>query len=401
VENVILATFGAIFLGYSLLIRQLNKHEVTGPMFFVISGMLLALVWPDFAIQLKENFSYLLPVVELTLGVILFSDAARSRLKVLKHSLQYPSLLLFIALPLTIILGTLSALLLFDNITLIQAMLLALILSPTDAALSKGLLLNMAVPAPIREGINVESGLNDGLCVPLFLIFVSFAQYPSTAVDLPDIAILFVSELGIAILIAVVSIAVLIPLLNIAYARHYFKTRSSPFLLVGFIIFVFSSTQYAQGSGFIAAFVAGLLYARFAPGEFSHQLLKDSEYLADLIALLIWCLLGVVSIYLVLPKLNWPIVVYAALSATLIRMLPVMMSLLFTRLNFKERLTFAWFGPRGLASIVFTVMLLEAQIPGAEQVAMVAITTILFSVFIHGVSTNPIAQSYNKKTPLN
>lgn len=396
-EYLILAAFGAVFLIYSLLIRQLDKHEVTGPMFFVIVGIVFALVLPGFTNELQGNFSYLLPVIELTLGVILFSDAAKSRLKVLEHSLQYPSLLLLLALPLTIILGTLTALVIFDSFSLIQAMLLALILSPTDAALSKSLLLTSAVPAHIREGINTESGLNDGLCVPLFLILLGIAEFPLASISVTEVVVLFSRELGIAILIAVLCVTALIPLLKAAYARHYFATRSSPFLLVSFIILVFSLTQYANGSGFIAAFVAGLLYARFAPTKLSHRLIEDSEYLADLVALLVWCLLGMVSVYLVFDKLSWSIVLYACLSATLIRMLPVMLSLLFTSLNYKERLTFAWFGPRGLASIVFTLMLLDAQISGAEQIAIIAITTILISVFIHGISTNPIAHSYNKK----
>jgi NhaP-type Na+/H+ or K+/H+ antiporter len=366
-------------------------------MFFIIAGILLAFVWPDFANELKGSFSYLLPAVELSLCVIIFSDAAKARLKVLEHSLQYPSLLLFIALPLTIIFGTITALVLFDTLSVIQAMLLALILTPTDAALSRGIILNNTVPAYIREGINTESGLNDGLCVPLFLLFLSIAESSLASVSIMEVALLFARELGIAILIAVLGIGLLIPLLKAAYAHHYFATRSSPFLLVSFIIFIFSVTQYFKGSGFIAAFVAGLLYARFAPKKLSHQLIMESEYLADMIALLVWCLLGMVSVYLVFDKLSWLIVLYACLSATVIRMFPVMLSLLFTGLNYKERLTFAWFGPRGLASIVFTLMLLESQIPGAEQIAMIAITTILISVFIHGISTNPIAHSYDKK----
>ena len=112
---------------------------------------------------------------------------------------------------------------------------------------------------------------------------------------------------------------------------------------------------------------------------------------------MIWCLFGFVCAYLVIPKLNTEIIIYALLSTTLIRIIPVMLSLQFTALNIKERFTFAWFGPRGLASIVFTLMVIDTQIENKYQIATIAMTTILFSVFIHGISTKPIADSFAKK----
>lgn len=397
-EYLIIAFIGALFLIYSITLRQLEKTEITGPMFFVIGGILLALIAPNESENFNNGLRFLLPFIELTLSIFLFTDAAKSKLGVLRHSFQYPSLLLFVALPLTLLLGIATALFLFAELSLIQAALIAIILTPTDAALSKGLLSNTKVPEKIREGINTESGLNDGLCVPIFLIFILLAKNPESAITATQTLSVFGRELGVALLIAFASIAVFIPCLNFAMKRHYFAQNTSPFLLLGFAMAVFSLTQYFHGSGFIAVFVAGLLFDKYASTKINKELIEDSEHIADFSSLMIWCLFGFVCAYLVIPKLNTEIIIYALLSTTLIRIIPVMLSLQFTSLKIKERLTFAWFGPRGLASIVFTLMVIDTQIENKFQIATIAMTTILFSVFIHGISTKPIADSFAKKT---
>ncbi|MFP3424289.1 cation:proton antiporter [Pseudoalteromonas sp. SIMBA_162] len=391
---LVIAFIGALFLIYSLTLRQLEKTEVTGPMFFVIGGITLANLVPNNGGELKAGVDLLLPFIELTLSIFLFSDAAKSKLSVLRHSFQYPGLLLFVALPLTLLLGIAVGLFLFAELSLIQAALIAIILTPTDAALSKGLLSSSEVPEKIREGINTESGLNDGLCVPVFLIFILLAKNPESAITTSHVVSVFSRELGIALLVAITSISIFIPSLNFAMKRHYFAQNTSPFLLLGFAMAVFSVTQYLHGSGFIAVFVAGLLFDKFSTKTVRTELIEDSEHIADFTSLMIWCLFGYECAYLVLPKLNFEIVTYALLSTTLIRIIPVMLSLLFTSLNLKERFTFAWFGPRGLASIVFTLMVIDEQIENKFQIASIAMTTILFSVFIHGISTKPIADSF-------
>ena len=391
---LVIAFIGALFLIYSLTLRQLEKTEVTGPMFFVIGGITLANLMPNNGGELKAGVDLLLPFIELTLSIFLFSDAAKSKLSVLRHSFQYPGLLLFIALPLTLLLGLAVGLFLFAELSLIQAALIAIILTPTDAALSKGLLSSSEVPEKIREGINTESGLNDGLCVPVFLIFILLAKNPESAITTSHVVSVFSRELGIALLVAITSISIFMPSLNFAMKRHYFAQNTSPFLLLGFAMAVFSVTQYLHGSGFIAVFVAGLLFDKFSTKTVRTELIEDSEHIADFTSLMIWCLFGYACAYLVLPKLNFEIVTYALLSTTLIRIIPVMLSLLFTSLNLKERFTFAWFGPRGLASIVFTLMVIDEQIENKFQIASIAMTTILFSVFIHGISTKPIADSF-------
>jgi NhaP-type Na+/H+ or K+/H+ antiporter len=396
-EYLLIAFIGMLYVVYSLTIRQLELHEVTGPMFFVIGGFVLAWLMPYEENHLTNSIDMVLPLVELTLSIFLFSDAAKSKLAVLKHSFQYPSLLLFIALPLTLLLGMGVASLFFDELPIISLGLLAVVLTPTDAALSKDLFASKDVPEKIREGINTESGLNDGLCVPIFILFLLFAHDANSVVSVSTILEVFGRELGIAIALAMVSVAIFVPALNFAMQRHYFANNTSPFLLIGFVMVLFSLTQYLQGSGFIAVFVAGLLFDRFCNDQLRHKLVRDSEYLADFVSLLIWFVFGSVFVYLIFPRVDYLIVLYGLLSATLIRIVPVMLSLQFTTLNLKERFTFAWFGPRGLASIVFTLMIIEADIAYKYEIATITMTTILCSVFIHGISTRPLTNSFKSK----
>jgi NhaP-type Na+/H+ or K+/H+ antiporter len=395
---LIISFIGCLFLIYSLSIRQLERKEVTGPMFFVLGGMSLAWLIATKETTLENGIDFVLPLIEVTLSIFLFSDAAKSKLGVLKHSFQYPSLLLFIALPITFLFGTACALFLFSELSLLQAALIAVILTPTDAALSKDLLMSNHVPEKLREGINTESGLNDGLCVPLFLILILIAQNPETAITFSTLSKVFITELGVGILVAVTSVAILIPLLRLAYSRHYFEKNTSPFLLFGFVMAVFAITQYFNGSGFIAAFVAGLMFDQFADKKISEELISGSEHIADFSSLLIWCLFGFVCAHLVFSHITLEIIIYSLLSTTVIRIFPVMLSLALTKLTLKEKFTFAWFGPRGLASIVFTLMVLESEIDNQYNIATIAMTTILFSVFIHGISTHPIIKSYIKNS---
>ena len=395
-EYLVLSCVGLAFLIYSVSIRQLERVEITGPMFFVIVGVLIAFLLPVEFTYIKSDLDNLLPLIELTLSIFLFTDAAKTKLSVLKHSFQYPSLLLFIALPLTLFFGIIVASVMFAQLSLVQAALVAIILTPTDAALSKGLLGAKQVPENIREGINTESGLNDGLCVPFFLLLMLLAQEPATSFSILSVAEVFARELGLAILIAIIAMAVFIPLIKFAMQRHYFSNTTSPFLVLGMAMAIFSIAQSVHSSGFIAVFVAGLIFDRFTEQDLREKLVEDSEHIADFTGLLIWCLFGFVCSYLVFPILTWQIAIFALLSTTLLRIIPVMLSLQFTNLKIKERFTFAWFGPRGLASIVFTMMVIDSAIENKYQIAAIAMTTIIFSVFIHGVSTKPIADSYEK-----
>lgn len=393
-EYQLAAALGLAFFIYSVSFRRLARAELTGPMYFVIVGAALAWAFSD-AMKVDQPLSALLPLVELTLAVFLFTDAAKTRINVLKSQFKYPLVLLFVALPVTFFATFALGYLLFPHMHIIALALLAIILTPTDAALSKGLLESQSVPEKIRESINVESGLNDGMCVPIFLfLFLSWqhGEFQGAATMLTFL----IEEIGIALIVGVTVTYGALKLTQVSATRHYFEKSSSPFLVLSVAVSVFTLAQLLGGSGFVAAFVGGLVFDKFYRADDDEKLIEDSEHIADFFAYLIWCLFGAYAfIQLQTIDLNIYKVLFAFLAATLVRVVPVMLSLIpFNKLSLKEKFTLAWFGPRGLASIVFTLMVLESTENGLTELATL---TILMSVFIHGITTRPIANSYKNR----
>ncbi|QTH72620.1 cation:proton antiporter [Pseudoalteromonas xiamenensis] len=390
-----LAWVGIAIFVYSLSVRQLQRAELTGPMWFVLIGISLALGFDQTLLLNQLDREIWQPLVELTLAIFLFSDAAKTRLRVLMESVHLPLLLLLVGLPLTVVFATVMAHFSL-GLSWLAAALLAIIIAPTDAALCRGFITAKQVPANLREAINVESGLNDGLCVPLFLLAMSAFNNPEELSGASLLAV-FVREIGIAVLVAVTFTALAIFLISKAKERHLFAQSTSPFLFVGFAITVYALTQGLHGSGFIAAFVSGLLFDKFYHDAFKDQLIEEGENIAELASVLIWILFGFISVSTIM-SLSWETVFYALCAVTLLRIVPVVLALYFSRESWKSKLTLAWFGPRGMASVVFTMMLLELEQPEVQTISQVAVCTILLSVFLHGLTTRPISLSFSNKS---
>ncbi|CAH9063476.1 K(+)/H(+) antiporter NhaP [Pseudoalteromonas holothuriae] len=390
-----LACVGVAIFVYSISVRQLNRAELTGPIWFVSLGGLLGWWFTDsWQFQVQDS-TVLLPIIELTLAIVLFSDAAKTRLRVLFHSYKLPLLMLLVALPLTMAIGTLLAYWLLA-LPWLYAALLAVIISPTDAALCKGFITQKKAPANLTEAINVESGLNDGLCIPIFVFLLAVIKGQTQANGL-ELLILFGREVGIALLVAVVLAWAAIAAIKAAQKRHLFALNSSPFLFAGIAIAIFSFTEILHGSGFIAVFLSGLLFDKFYQHSFKEQLIEDSELIADFASLLIWVLFGIVVSQTFSFDNNLYAWLYALLAVSVIRIIPVLLSLMLIDISMSEKITLAWFGPKGLASVVLTLMLLQANIDGTELIAHVAAYTILLSVFLHGISTRPIVLRFSQK----
>ncbi|MEO2267652.1 cation:proton antiporter [Pseudoalteromonas sp. YIC-656] len=392
-EYYIAIILAVAFFVYSISFRQLARAELTGPMYFVLVGIAISASFID-SFESSQPLDTLLPLVELTLAVFLFSDAAQTRIAVLKREYKYPLILLFFALPLTFFATLLTGYVLFPHTSLIALALIAIILTPTDAALSKGILEAKAVPAKVREAINVESGLNDGLCVPIFLFL--FLSWQTDSWQSPSKMIEFViKEIGIAFICSVVITYIATKLIHFSALRHYFEKASSPFLILSLAIINFSVAQALGGSGFVAAFCAGLIFDKLYVRTSDVKLIQQSETIADFFAYLIWCLFGVYTYWqLQTIDLTTNKIIFAIVAATLVRVVPVMLCLILSNgINLKDKFTIAWFGPRGLASIVFTLMVLDST---DGLISELTTLTILVSVFIHGVTTRPIAKSYEK-----
>ncbi len=386
-ENLaILAAF--VFL-YSLVSGGLEKTPINGAVVFTAFGLILGPLGLGF-LNLNVDADGLGVLAELTLALVLFTDAANANLRELKHSFHIPQRLLLIGLPLTLLLGFVAGVLVFDGLTLLEIAIIATMLAPTDAALGKTVVTNAAVPSKIREGLNVESGLNDGICVPILLIFLALA----TSVEVQGgtamfVLTLVVQAIGVGVVVGVGLTFLGVQLLT-RFAEHGWVTKSWQQLPVpALAVTCFAVAQWLGGSGFIACFAGGMLFGGLEK-QHKPKLLLAAEGTGDTLALITWVVFGAVIVGQSLGSFSWQVVIYALLSLTIVRMLPVFLALAGLKLNSDEKLFMGWFGPRGLASIVFAVIVFNSHLPGGSTILMTAVCTILLSIVAHGLSANPL-----------
>ncbi|MFZ0467764.1 MAG: cation:proton antiporter [Thiogranum sp.] len=280
------------------------------------------------------------------------------------------------------------------NLSALEVALVATMLAPTDAALGKAVVTNAAVPDDVRQGLNVESGLNDGICVPILFVFLALAQQAGPDAQPGRLALgLVAGELGIGLAVGVLLTGAAVQLLKFTARHHWVTATWLQIPVVALALTCFATAQLLGGSGFIAAFTGGLLFGYLAR-EHREMLLRAAEGTGDTFALITWVIFGSLVVGQAVGYFSWRLVLYAVLSLTLIRMLPVFLSLTGTGMNTESKLFIGWFGPRGLASIVFAVIVLNANLPNSGRMAMVVACTVILSILLHGVTANPWARAY-------
>lgn len=392
-ELAILALFIVI---YSSVAGGMERTPVSGPIVFIAFGLLIGpLGLGLFTLDVDNETIRLL--AELTLALVLFTDAAGADLSVLRKTWGLPTRLLLLGLPLTILLGFGAGVLFFHDLSVFEVALLAIMLAPTDAALGKGVVTNPVVPNEVRQGLNVESGLNDGICVPVLLLFLALALGHGGDQSMSSLAFSFVTkEIGIGLVVGLALTTGATWLLRFCHQNHWISSTWVQLPVVGLAIGCFATAQVLGGSGFIAAFVGGLLFgARLK--DHREALLSAAEGTGDTFALLTWVIFGVVLVGPAFQYFNWAVVLYALLSLTLIRMLPVFVSLTSLGVSIEGKVFMGWFGPRGLASIVFSVIVLNAGLPNGQVMVQVVVWTVILSILFHGVTANPWARGYGRR----
>jgi NhaP-type Na+/H+ or K+/H+ antiporter len=391
-ELAILALF--IFV-YSLVAGRVERSAISGPMIFVIAGFLMgpyALGWFKDGVTNND----LRMMADLTLALILFIDASNADISVLKRQYKIPLRMLLIGLPGVIVLGFGFAVLLFDGISLFEAAILAAMLAATDAALGKAVITNKAVPSRIREGLNVESGLNDGICVPIVLFFIALAVSETHGESEVTALALLAKELGIGLVVGLCLALFGATLMKHCAQRGWVTEIWMQVTVIGLAIASFATAQTLHGSGYIAAFTGGLLFGHLAK-ERTHKLVLAAEGAGETLALVTWMLFGAMVIGPALDRFTWEVVIYSLLSLTVIRVLPVFLSLAGTGESVSSRMFLGWFGPRGLASIVFAIIVINAEVPNAELLTLVVVCTVFMSLIAHGITANPMARWLGKK----
>jgi NhaP-type Na+/H+ or K+/H+ antiporter len=392
VELGILALF--IFL-YSIVAGRVERSAISGPIVFVIAGFLMGPFGLGWLTGDATNDD-LRTLADLTLALILFIDAANADTSILKRQFRIPSRMLLLGLPGVIALGFGLAVLMFDGLSIYEAAILATMLAATDAALGKAVITNKAVPARIREGLNVESGLNDGICVPILLFFIALSVSGDGHGHSTSALTLVAKEIGIGMAVGLSLAFIGAVLLRWCWKQGWVTEIWQQVTVVGLAIASFAIAQSLHGSGYIAAFTGGMMFG-FMAKDATHKLVLAAEGTGETLALVTWMLFGAMVIGPALELFTWEVVVYALLSLTVIRVLPIFLSLAGSGESVSSRLFLGWFGPRGLASIVFAIIVINAEVPGSELLTLVVICTVFLSLVAHGISANPLAKWLGRK----
>jgi NhaP-type Na+/H+ or K+/H+ antiporter len=389
-----LTALAVVALAYTLLASKLDRWWISGPMVFVAAGTILG---PGVLNVLPFSLSSetIRTITELTLALLLFSDASTVRLRDVEGDEGLPKRLLFVGLPLTIAAGALVAYLLFPEVGWAPAALIATILAPTDAALGLAVVTNRAVPVRIRRALNVESGLNDGIATPFVTLFIAVCA-SEEGLGEQAWGLEALKEIGLAVVAAVVVGYVGGKLLVLARDHGWTSEVSEQIAILALALLSYEGSVAIGGNGFIAAFAGGLLFGAVTGGRMEAQV-QFTETLGLSASFLVWSIFGGLFVgKLFTEVLSAQPIIYAVISLTLIRMVPVAIALSGAHLRPVTVAFMGWFGPRGLASVVFTLIALrDIEQSGAGTMLLETATwTILFSVVLHGVSASPLAARY-------
>jgi len=390
----------AVTGGYALFSHRLATTPVSAPMVFTAFGVLIGPIGLDL-LNLGHDAGPVLTLIEAALALLLFTDSMTVRRRNLRAGGFLPLRLLAIGLPLSIGAGWLLAWPLFPGLTLWEFALLGAVLAPTDAALGKTASSSPRVPALVRQGLNVESGLNDGLALPFFLLFL--AAIPGTFASEDGAGGVFWRALVVSSAVGLVLGGAGGWLLTLARARGWATGQWQQVVVLAVAFGAYSVATAWDGSGFIAAWMGGFAFGialRKAerPGA---ETVEERERPADLaenvgglLGTLSFLVFGAVLLGPTLEHLDWRSITYAVLSLTVVRMLPVALALAGTGLRLPTLAYIGWFGPRGLASVVFGLLLVEDHVPGIERLGQVIAAAIGLSILLHGMSAPYFATRY-------
>ncbi|MEM7346903.1 MAG: cation:proton antiporter [Chloroflexota bacterium] len=397
-ELLVFALIAAFILGFGAISGRIQKTVITPPMIFVVFGLLLG-EWGLGLVELELESEFVGVLAEFTLILVLFTDASRIDLELLRKDHDLPVRLLAIGLPLTMIFGTGVALVLFSELSIWVAVVLAIILAPTDAALGQAVVSSPKVPIRIRQALNVESGLNDGIALPILLFFLSLAGAMEATRPINEWIQFGASQI---ILGPVIGVAVAYfggRLISVAEHREWVAESFQKLVALGLALLAFSLAELVGGNGFIAAFCAGLTLGNMF-SSVCGRLYEFAEAEGQLLTLLTFLLFGAIMVPPALDHLSWQAVVYGVLSLTIIRMIPVALSLIGLGLQTQTFLFLGWFGPRGIASILYILLVLDEvpDLPGLELMFQIVMVTVLISVFAHGLTAVPASNRYGDNT---
>lgn len=380
-------------IAFGLISRKIEGSILTGPILFSAFGLIAGpAAFGLIPLQISNEGLHLL--AEVTLILVLFSDAANIDLAQLRRDHNLPIRMLLVGMPLTIALGAMVALLFFDGLGPWEAALLAAILAPTDAALGQAVVSNRLVPVRIRQALNVESGLNDGVALPFILIFAAFASAMHAETNAVEWLVFGAKQVVFGPLAGIAIGYVGAKLVSTCYRTQWMSESAEGMIALGLAFGAFALAEVVHGNGFIAAFVGGLTFGNTLKQK-CQFLYEFAESEGQILILLTFTAFGAAMIPRAMVDVTIMHIAFGILVLTVLRMLPIQLSLIGTGIKPVTSTFLGWFGPRGLASILFVLLILEeADLANESTLFTVVIVTVTLSVALHGMTAGPAARWY-------
>ena len=393
-HHKLLIFFALFIFAFGLISRLAERKSVTGPMFFVTVGVLASPLGLGL-LDVRPDIGPVRLVAELALTLVLFTDASLIDIKALRSAPAIPARLLLIGLPLTMLSGAALGMLMFGSASLLAIVLMALILSPTDAALGQAVVKSEYIPLRIRQSISVESGLNDGIALPpilvcLVLLGAEAGSYEGGWLGFVIRQVTLGPLVGLAV--GWVGGWLIQSMADKGWMEETFQRLSA----LPLAILAYAFAESVSGNGFIAAFVAGLGLTIGAPSaDIRHRIQEFAETEGTQFILVVFLLFGLVMVPVAAQHWGLPEVIYSLASLTVIRMIPVAISLTGAKLDWQTIAFIGWFGPRGIASVLYLLIAVAGiGFAGYEQTMSVVVLTVIISVFAHGVTAIPLSRLY-------
>ncbi|HVN52408.1 MAG TPA: cation:proton antiporter [Acidimicrobiales bacterium] len=393
VDATAVAVVAACLLLWGLVSARLERFDVSAPIAFVVMGLVVS-HGPTAVIDVKLQSETVRTMAELTLALVLFADASRVNVRALRADAAIPARLLVIGLPLTIAAGTGVAAALLGGTDWWLAASIGAIVAPTDAALGATIMQDPRVPSAVRRCLTVESGLNDGIATPfvnLFLAGAISAEAVHSSTTIASAAVDLVGGAGIGVGVGIVGAIAA----RAAARAGWSAPGSRAFATLALALLAYATALAAGTNGFVAAFAAGLGFGAVASRDPEGLHLDLTEGLGTLLSLLVWFAFGALMLVPGLRAAGWQDVVFALAALTVVRMVPVWLALLGSGLDRSTVAFVGWFGPRGLASVVFGLLAVDSLDPPEQRVVLGAVTvTVGLSVLLHGVTAGPFTRRY-------
>lgn len=384
--ELILIMIAVAVLGYALVSGLVDKTPVTMPMLFIALGYGLDLAYPMAVLGDKSIFHL---VAEATLALVLFADASRLSLNIVNQRRAWTLRMLLLGLPLMVLIGTGIGMLLLPDWPLLEIALLAALLAPTDAALGQSLIGNPDIPEDIRASLNAESGLNDGLALPLILFLACAAVGGEHELQQTNWWLFALQQIGFGALAGILAGAIGGVALRYASDNGWLSTPSSGAAILALAAMAFFSADLIGGNSFIAMFTAGLTFGRFA-GDHAEYAKEFVETDGQILTMLSFLFIGAILLPEALPLINWPIVLLVLISLLFARPLAIALSLLGTHAGRSSTALLGWFGPRGLATALFAVFALDEfdKLQNGPVILAVCIFAVILSALAHGITAH-------------